>query len=444
LTGCNQRVRIGHNSQEGLLVIRFTCPRCNTALSHETPLEVVSCPKCNLPIRVPAPAAIPLGPPVELADWRAAPPAVRKAASPPEAEPPPRSVDEKFCHECGAVIRQKAEICPHCGVRQPIDDNQQAAPLERCYDCGQLIPEGRVFRRTVAVSSSYTSGSISATTSPGRAFGERYRGNDYTSGSYGGSTSNYAKVSLCPHCNWKREEAERQAERLLLIGFVLIVVSLLIVAALGGFVSTAKRVDDQPANVASPELPKKSAADAAAADGVPAKKVGAAADEPKRKSERELEIENLGKLVAELAQAPPPRQNQIIEELRDGKGIAYTLALANAIPNLDDDAKVSARKALAARLARLTPATLREKLYDPKPEVRCAAALVCGMKDDKTHVARLIQLLTDREQEVGTAAREALKALSGEDFGPAPGAGLAERSKAVADWKAWWKSQGTK
>ena len=29
-----------------------------------------------------------------------------------------RQSDEKFCHECGAVIRAKAEICPKCGVRQ--------------------------------------------------------------------------------------------------------------------------------------------------------------------------------------------------------------------------------------------------------------------------------------------------------------------------------------
>lgn len=27
--------------------------------------------------------------------------------------------DEKFCAECGAIIRAKAEICPNCGVRQP-------------------------------------------------------------------------------------------------------------------------------------------------------------------------------------------------------------------------------------------------------------------------------------------------------------------------------------
>ena len=28
--------------------------------------------------------------------------------------------DEKFCHECGEIIRAKAEICPKCGVRQPL------------------------------------------------------------------------------------------------------------------------------------------------------------------------------------------------------------------------------------------------------------------------------------------------------------------------------------
>ncbi|WP_459193044.1 TM2 domain-containing protein [Halosimplex sp. J119] len=27
--------------------------------------------------------------------------------------------DEKFCAECGAIINEKAEICPECGVRQP-------------------------------------------------------------------------------------------------------------------------------------------------------------------------------------------------------------------------------------------------------------------------------------------------------------------------------------
>ena len=26
--------------------------------------------------------------------------------------------DEKFCSECGSIIKAKAEICPRCGVRQ--------------------------------------------------------------------------------------------------------------------------------------------------------------------------------------------------------------------------------------------------------------------------------------------------------------------------------------
>lgn len=29
-----------------------------------------------------------------------------------------KASDEKYCSECGALIRAKAEICPKCGVRQ--------------------------------------------------------------------------------------------------------------------------------------------------------------------------------------------------------------------------------------------------------------------------------------------------------------------------------------
>jgi TM2 domain-containing membrane protein YozV/ribosomal protein L40E len=29
-----------------------------------------------------------------------------------------KGIDEKFCSECGAIIKAKAEICPKCGVRQ--------------------------------------------------------------------------------------------------------------------------------------------------------------------------------------------------------------------------------------------------------------------------------------------------------------------------------------
>jgi hypothetical protein len=31
----------------------------------------------------------------------------------------PLDPSEKYCFECGSVIRARAEICPNCGVRQP-------------------------------------------------------------------------------------------------------------------------------------------------------------------------------------------------------------------------------------------------------------------------------------------------------------------------------------
>ena len=34
------------------------------------------------------------------------------------SKPIGKSINEKFCFECGSTINSKAEICPHCGVRQ--------------------------------------------------------------------------------------------------------------------------------------------------------------------------------------------------------------------------------------------------------------------------------------------------------------------------------------
>ena len=31
-----------------------------------------------------------------------------------------KNIDEKFCFECGQIIKAKAEICPKCGVRSEI------------------------------------------------------------------------------------------------------------------------------------------------------------------------------------------------------------------------------------------------------------------------------------------------------------------------------------
>ena len=57
------------------------------------------------------------------------------------------------------------------------------------------------------------------------------------------------------------------------------------------------------------------------------------------------------------------------------------------------------------------------------PFRRRAAALACAMKEDKAHLAKLIELLQDGEQPVARAAYVALKSLTSQDFGPARDAG---------------------
>ncbi len=51
--------------------------------------------------------------------------------------------DEKFCTECGQVIKLKAEICPKCGVRQIISTTLDLGSL------GTTSPSGR--NRLIAI-----------------------------------------------------------------------------------------------------------------------------------------------------------------------------------------------------------------------------------------------------------------------------------------------------
>jgi hypothetical protein len=147
------------------------------------------------------------------------------------------------------------------------------------------------------------------------------------------------------------------------------------------------------------------------------------------------------KLVRELVTATPERQNQILEKLRDEHGAEYSDALVKAIGHLPEAGQRKGRECLAERLARMTPATLRAKLRDPNAEFRRAAALACAAKDDRTLVGDLIAALDDKEVLVIRAVAVALRALTGEDFGPASMATTEERLKAIAAWKAWWKKQ---
>jgi hypothetical protein len=147
------------------------------------------------------------------------------------------------------------------------------------------------------------------------------------------------------------------------------------------------------------------------------------------------------KLVAELVNADPQKRGELLEQYRDAKGIDFTDALALAIAELPEDFQKKARDCLAARLARMTAATLRFRLTDANAELRRAAAVACAMKEDKTLIPDLIKVLEDHEPWVVRAAGVALARLTGQDFGPKADATPAERAAAVRAWKEWWLKQ---
>jgi hypothetical protein len=158
-----------------------------------------------------------------------------------------------------------------------------------------------------------------------------------------------------------------------------------------------------------------------------------------QRAQAELDAE-AARLSAAAVFAEPPRQAQQLTRYRDAKGIVFTEALGNALGQLDGDARRTAREYLAERLSRMTVETLRSRLDDPRPEVRRAAALAWAMRDDRAAVPELIPLLEDPDERVVPAVRAGLRSLTGQDFGPAPGATPEERTRAAARWKAWWQS----
>jgi hypothetical protein len=143
-------------------------------------------------------------------------------------------------------------------------------------------------------------------------------------------------------------------------------------------------------------------------------------------------------LSAALVGASGERQEELIRQYEEAKGIEYTDALADAIHHLRGPARTQAQSALADRLSRSKAATLRVWLQDDDAELRRAAALACAGKQDESLVPDLIELLKDANDRVAKAAHLSLRTLTQQDFGPGPGASAKERADAAAKWKAWW------
>ena len=158
-----------------------------------------------------------------------------------------------------------------------------------------------------------------------------------------------------------------------------------------------------------------------------------AAPEPSARTEEdpERQAHDLARIREQLVTSAPSVQESLLQQLRDGKGGAYTETLASAIPRLVGEMKSKARDALAERLTRMTVDTLRDKLSEDHIEIRSAAALACGMKDEKSFVPDLIPMLRDSEQRVARAAHLALKTITQQDFG-----------MSGARWRDWWQKNG--
>ena len=148
------------------------------------------------------------------------------------------------------------------------------------------------------------------------------------------------------------------------------------------------------------------------------------------------------KLSAALRQAPPDQRDQLLARYRDAKEEHYTEGLAHAIPQVTGKLQEKVRAALAERLSRLPVEDIRARL-EGEGEMRRAAALACARKADAGMVPDLIGLLADADLEVGEAAHQALRRLTGEDFGPPAESAQEARESAALKWYAWHREHGT-
>jgi hypothetical protein len=143
-----------------------------------------------------------------------------------------------------------------------------------------------------------------------------------------------------------------------------------------------------------------------------------------------------------LERLPPEYQDLYLAVLREDKTDALPLALAVAIPEMDAALQDKTRLTLAQQLTAARGDKLPEALKDRNPEFRAAAATALGQSKKKMHAPALVGVLEDEEHpRVVEAARRALQALTGQDFGPQPRATLAQRTAAVKAWRGWLAQQ---
>ena len=144
-------------------------------------------------------------------------------------------------------------------------------------------------------------------------------------------------------------------------------------------------------------------------------------------------------LAVPILKAGAARKAELIALYRTAEGSGYTEALAFAIDRTSADDRDALREALAARTSFVTEDTLRRRLDDRLTEVRRAAVVELARRENTVYVDQMMSLLLDPEPAVQRTARAALCQLSGQDFGPKHDATESERTRAVFQWRDWWK-----
>ena len=150
---------------------------------------------------------------------------------------------------------------------------------------------------------------------------------------------------------------------------------------------------------------------------------------------------NPAEMTKALTTATGAKQAELLKQYAESKGPSYTQALVDAIPQLSGEAKAAAREALTTRMARSSRDHAAQLLAGRQSRVAPGHAYGIAMREEKELIPDLIAVLADKEDFVVKAVRVALRSLSNQDFGPAPGAGKAQKKEAMAGWTGWWKKQ---
>ena len=129
---------------------------------------------------------------------------------------------------------------------------------------------------------------------------------------------------------------------------------------------------------------------------------------------------------------------------RDGKGGQHTSGLVKAIPRLEGVGRrqFQAREALAERLVRMTVPTLKRMMNDRDPELRRAACLAAGMRDDRELITPRIDRVLDTDESVIRAAKASLRSLTDQTLGPPLNASDDAKEKAYDAWLIWFGREG--